>query len=396
MITLTNRLERIEEPQTLLMAKKAKALKDQGIDLVDLSLGEPDFATPKYIIEAANQAMLNGFTKYPPVAGIAALKKAIVEKLKRDNNLEYNPNQIVVSTGAKQSLANAIMSLVEEGDEVLIPTPYWVTYNDLVQLAHAKSVFIPCGVEDKFKVNAEKLEAAITNKTKLFVFSSPCNPSGAVYSREELERLVEVFKKYPNIYIISDEIYEYINYVEKHESIASFEEIKDRVILINGFSKGFAMTGWRLGYMAAHPEIAAACEKFQGQITSGANIIAQKAGVRALSDLTEAKKMTEQFRKRRDYFVNALRNIEGIKLDMPDGAFYAFPDISYYFGKATASFKINNANDFTDYLLNIAHVTGVSGSAFGLDNCIRFSFAASIEELEIAINRIKNALEDLK
>lgn len=396
MIRSASRMDRISEPATLLMAKMARELKEQGINLVNLSLGEPDFPTPQYIKDAANQAMADGFTKYPPVTGIPDLKQAIVDKLKRDNDLTYETDQIVISTGAKQSLANVIMALVEEEDEVIVPTPYWVTYQDLVQLANAKPHFVHCGVEAGFKMNAEQLEAAINEKTTMLIFSSPCNPSGAVYSKEELAALVKVLEKYPQIYIVSDEIYEYINYGEAHYSIASFPSVKDRVILINGFSKGFAMTGWRLGYMAAHPEVAKACGKFQGQITSGANIIAQKAGVVALGDLTESFKMRDAFKERRDYFVNALSEIPGVKIDMPPGAFYAFPDMSSYFGKKHNGEVIKDASELTLYLLNVAHVTGVSGSAFGADQCVRFSFAASMEELEEAIRRITKALAALE
>lgn len=396
MTKFAKRIDRISEPQTLLMANLARELRNTGVDLVDLSLGEPDFPTPSYIVEAAYQAMKDGFTKYPPVAGIPDLKQAIVDKFKNDNDLIYSTDQIVVSTGAKQSLSNVVMALLEEGDEAIIPTPYWVTYEALVQLAKGKPVFVPCGIEDNFKISPEKLEAAITPQTRMFIFSSPCNPTGAVYSKEELKGLAEVFAKHPNVIIVSDEIYEYINYGVGHHSLASFEEIKDRVVVINGFSKGYSMTGWRLGYMAANKEIAKACAKYQSQITSGANIIAQKAAVTAMMRLDEVKAMTSEFRKRRDYFLKALDDIPGVQTAMPDGAFYAFADMSSFFGKKHEGKVISNADELTMYLLNVAHVTGVTGSAFGDDQCVRFSFAASMEELEEAVSRIEKALLALK
>lgn len=393
---LSSVLDRISEPQTILMSKLSRELKAKNIDLVDLSLGEPDFATPQYIIEAAKVAMDEGYTKYTPVAGFLELKNAIAAKLKKDNNLNYEPEQIIVSTGAKQALANAILSLIEDGQEVIIPTPYWVTYSGLVSLAQGTCVYIHCGIEDRFKLSPEKLEAAITSNTRLFIFSSPCNPTGAVYSKEELSALKDVFVKYPEITILSDEIYEYINYIGRHESIAQFPEIKERVVVVNGFSKGFSMTGWRLGYMAGPRELVSACEKLQGQITSGTNSIAQRAGIVALNgDRKPTFEMTAAFKERRNYFINALSEIPGLKITNPDGAFYAFPDISSFFGKSYEGNKINNADDMTMYLLNTAHVTGVTGSAFGDDNCIRFSFAASMDFLKKAVVRIKKALEQL-
>jgi len=393
---LSNILDRISEPQTILMAKLSRELKAKDINLVDLSLGEPDFRTPDYIIEAAKKAMDEGYTKYTPVAGFPELRSAIALKLKRDNNLDYDPNQIMVSTGAKQVLANTILCLIEDGQEAIIPTPYWVTYSGQVSLAQGKCVFIHCGIEEDFKLTAEKLEAAITAKTRLFIFSSPCNPTGAVYSKKELKGLVDVFVKYPEITIISDEIYEYINYTGKHESIAQFSEIKDRVVVVNGFSKGFSMTGWRLGYMAGNPEIIKACEKLQGQFTSGANSIAQRAGITALTgDMTPTYEMTKAFKERKDYFISALSEIPGLKINNPEGAFYAFPDISSFFGKSFEGNTIQNADDMTMYLLNTGHVTGVTGSAFGDDNCIRFSFAASMDSLKEAVVRISKALGQL-
>ncbi len=391
---LSEFIARVEEPQTILMAKLSRELKAKGIDVVDLSLGEPDFDTPQHIKDAAIKAINEGFTKYTPVAGIPDLRSAVCTKLKAENNLDYLPENIVVSTGAKQSLANVILSMINPGDEVIIPTPYWVTYSSLVQLAGGVCRFVHCEMEDGFKISPEKLQAAITPKTKMFIFSSPSNPTGAIYSKEELSGLKEIFKQNENIYIVSDEIYEYINYVSEHNSLAQFTEIKDRVIVVNGFSKGFAMTGWRLGYIAAPKEIAQACEKLQSQITSGTNSIAQKAAVAALLESKEpSKEMVKVFKERRDYFINALQDIKGLKLIQPDGAFYAFADISYYLGKTLNGYTIENVTDFTMYLLNVAHVTGVAGTSFGNDKCIRFSYATSLDKLKEAVTRIKKAVE---
>ncbi len=378
------------------MAKLGRELKAQGISIVDLSLGEPDFRVPDHINEAAIKAINEGYSKYPPVAGYAELLEAISTKLKRDNNLNYPPNQIIVSTGAKQSLYNAVMSVVDPGDEVIIPTPFWVTYATQAEMAGGVVKYIHCGVEADFKISPEQLEEGITSKTKLFMFSSPCNPSGSVYSRAELAALVEVFKRHPYIYIISDEIYEYINYVGGHESIAQFDEIKDRVIVINGMSKGFAMTGWRLGYMAAPREVAQACEKLQGQVTSGANTITQRASITALlSDLTPTRLMAEEYRKRCDFIIDALTNTPGVLTNHPHGAFYAFPDISSFFGKSDGEHTINNDSDMAMYLLHTGHVSTVCGSAFGNSNCIRISFATSMENLVEAMKRIREALAKL-
>lgn len=394
---LAQRLDRVVEPQTIKMAKLSRELKSKGINIIDLSLGEPDFATPQHICEAAITAMKDGFTKYPPVAGFPELRTAICEKLKRDNNLEYTPDQIVVSTGAKQSLANAILSLVNEGDEVLIPTPYWVTYSALVSLAEGKVNYINCSIDTDFKLTPEMLEKAITPQSKLFIFSSPCNPTGSVYSKDELAALAKVFKQHPQIIIISDEIYEYINYKGKHESIAQFPELKDRVVIINGMSKGFAMTGWRLGYMAAPKEIAQACEKLQGQFTSGANSITQRASIAALSgDLEPTHKMCTAFRERRDFVINALRQMDGVKINNPEGAFYAFPNISTFFGKTDGTTVIKNDEDFSMYLLHVANVTTVNGGAFGNPNCIRISFATSMDNLKEAMKRMAEAIARLK
>lgn len=390
-------LQRFNEPETLKMAKLGRELRAKGIDVIDLSLGEPDFDTPEHIKEAAVKAIHDNWSHYTPVPGFLDLREAVCTKLKRDNNLDYKPENIVTSTGAKQSLANVILSLVDEDDEVIIPTPYWVTYSELVKIARGKVVEIKSTPEQGFKISAAQLEAAITPRSKVFLFSSPCNPSGAVYSKEELAALAEVFKKHPGIYILSDEIYEYINFVGKHESIAQFDELKDRVIIVNGLSKGFAMTGWRLGYIAAHADIAKACEKVQGQFTSGANSIAQKAAVTALTtDLRPSVAMTEEFARRRKKVLEIVKDIPGIKCPEPEGAFYIFPDVSAYYGKSDGETVITNASDFAMYLLNTAHVSSVMGDAFGEPKCVRFSFANSMEKIEEGWKRIKEALAKLK
>ncbi|MBK9570060.1 MAG: pyridoxal phosphate-dependent aminotransferase [Chitinophagaceae bacterium] len=393
---LSSFLQRFNEPETLKMAKLGRELRAQGIDIIDLSLGEPDFDTPVHIKEAAIKAIQDNWSHYTPVPGFLDLREAVCTKFKRDNDLDYKPEHIVASTGAKQSLANAILALVDEGDEVLIPTPFWVTYSELVKIARGKVVEIHSTTEQGFKITAQQLEAAITPKTKLFLFSSPCNPSGAVYSREELASLVTVFKKYPGIYILADEIYEYINFVGKHESMAQFPDIKDRVILVNGLSKGFAMTGWRLGYIAANVEVAKACEKVQGQFTSGPNSIAQKAAVTALTtDLRPSREMTKEFERRRERVLELIKDIPGVICSKPDGAFYVFPDVSYYYGKTDGENSIANAADLSMYLLNKAHVSSVMGDAFGEPKCVRFSFANSMEKIEEGWRRIKEALGKL-
>ncbi|HEX2535848.1 MAG TPA: pyridoxal phosphate-dependent aminotransferase [Chitinophagaceae bacterium] len=378
------------------MARLGRELRAQGIDVVDLSLGEPDFDTPDHIKEAAKQAVDDNWSHYTPVSGYLELREAICEKLKRDNNLEYTPENIVVSTGAKQSLANVVLSIVDEGDEVIIPTPYWVTYAALVQLGRGVVKEIRSTIANRYKITPEELEAAITPKTKLFMFSSPCNPSGSVYNREELAALAEVFKKHPQIFIISDEIYEYINYCKCTESIAQFSELKDRVIVVNGLSKGYAMTGWRLGYIAAHKDIAKACEKLQGQFTSGTNSIAQRAAIVALrAPLDATYSMVDEFTRRRERMMELLRAIPGLEVVEPDGAFYAFPCVNHYFGKSTGDTVINNADDLCMYLLNTAHVSTVTGTAFGDPQCIRLSFANSMEKIELGLQRIKDALARL-
>lgn len=396
-MSLSSLLHRFAEPETLKMAKLGRELRAKGTDVIDLSLGEPDFDTPEHIKQAAIQAINENWTHYTPVPGYLDVREAVCAKLKRDNDLDYKPEQIVLSTGAKQSLANAILAIVDDNEEVIIPTPYWVTYSELVKIARGKVVEIRSKVEDGFKINAEQLEAAITPNTKAFLFSSPCNPSGAVYSKEELEALAEVFKKHPQIYIISDEIYEYINYVGRHESIAQFEELKDRIILINGLSKGFAMTGWRLGYTASNPEIAKAMEKLQGQISSATCSITQKATIAALTgDLTPSKKMTEEFARRRQRTMELIKEIPGISCSEPEGAFYIFPDMSAYYGKSDGENTINDSADLCMYLLNTAHVSSVMGAAFGEPNCVRFSYANSLPNIEKAWSRVKDALSKLK
>lgn len=390
---LSSRLQKFNEPETLKMAQLGRELRAKGIDVIDLSVGEPDFDTPEHVKQAAKKAIDDNYSHYTPVAGYADLREAVCIKLKRDNNLDYKPQNIIVSTGAKQSLANVIMAIVDTGDEVIIPTPYWVTYSELVRLSDGKPVFIQSTIDSKYKITPAQLEAAIAPKTKLFLFSSPCNPSGSVYSREELRALAEVFMKHPEVMIISDEIYEYINYVGKHESIAQFPEIKDRVIVVNGLSKGFAMTGWRLGYIAADPVLVKGCEKLQGQITSATCSITQRAAIEALTgDLTPSQDMLRAFTDRRKRILELLVTIPNVACAEPDGAFYVFPKIDAYFGKKHGDTAINNADDLCMYLLNTAHVSTVSGNAFGEPTCIRLSFANSMTNIEKAVERIKKAL----
>jgi aspartate aminotransferase len=394
---LSTLLQRFNEPETLKMAKLGRELRAKGVDVIDLSLGEPDFDTPQHIKDAAIKAINDNWSHYTPVAGFADLREAVCTKLKRDNNLDYKPENIITSTGAKQSLANAIYAVVDAGDEVVIPTPYWVTYSELVKMAGGKVVEIRTTPEAGFKVTPAEVEAAITPKTTLFMFSSPCNPSGAYYNKAELEGLAEVFRKHPNIYIISDEIYEYINFTGSHESLAQFSDLKDRIILINGLSKGFAMTGWRLGYIAASVDVAKACEKIQGQMTSATCSITQKAAVAALTgDLKPSAEMTEEFTRRRTKVMELIKDIPGFKCSAPEGAFYIFPDVSYYYGKSDGEQTITNSADFSMYLLNTAHVSSVMGDAFGEPNCVRFSFANSMTNIERAWARIKEALAKLK
>lgn len=395
---LASRLSRFNEPETLKMAKLGRELRSQGHDVIDLSIGEPDFDVPQHVKDAAKKAIDDNWSHYTPVAGYPDLREAVCTKLKRDNNLDYTVENIIVSTGAKQSLANVILTLVNEGEEVIIPTPYWVTYAALVQLGKGIVKELKTTPQSRYKITPEELEEAITSKTKAFLFSSPCNPSGTVYTKEELEKLAVVFRKHPQVFIISDEIYEYINYIGKHESIAQFEGMKERTIIVNGLSKGFAMTGWRLGYIAAPKEIVKGCEKLQGQLTSGTNSVAQKAAVVALtSSLQPTMDMVKEFTRRRERVVELLKTIPGVELAVPDGAFYAFPVVKAYYGKTTpAGEKINNSNDLCMYLLNTAHVSTVTGSAFGDGNCIRLSFANSMTNIEKALERITKALAQLK
>jgi aspartate aminotransferase len=394
---LSSRLTLFNEPETLKMAKLGRELRAQGLDVIDLSLGEPDFDTPTHIKEAAKKAVDDNWSHYPPVAGYPDLRDAICKKLKRDNALDYKSENIVVSTGAKQSLANAVLATIEKGDEVIIPTPYWVTYSEIVKLGEGVPRLIHTKLESGYKISASQLQDNITAKTKLFIFSSPCNPSGAVYNKKELAELAGVFEKNPGIFIISDEIYEYINFVGHHESIAQFDSVKDRVIIINGLSKGYAMTGYRLGYIAAHADIAKACEKLQGQFTSGANAVTQRAAITALvSDLKPTLEMVKEFRRRREKIMQLIGEIPGIKCSEPDGAFYIFPEVNEYFGKLWGDTIIKDANDLCMYLLNDAHVSTVTGSAFGNDNCIRISFANSMQNIEKGFVRIKSALNKLR
>jgi len=394
---LSSLLQRFAEPETLKMAKLGRELRAKGIDVIDLSLGEPDFDTPEHIKEAAKKAIDDNWSHYPPVAGYPDLREAICKKFRRDNNLDYKPENIVVSTGAKQSLANIILSVVDEGDEVIIPAPFWVTYSELVKIAGGVPVIIRTSAETQYKISGEQLSSAITDRTKAFLFSSPCNPSGTVYSKEELAELADVFAVHPNIFIISDEIYEYINFVGKHESIAQFDSVKEQVIIVNGLSKGFAMTGYRLGYIAANPIVAKACEKIQGQFTSGANAITQRAAIVALtSDLRPTHEMTKEFTRRRERILQLMKEIPHCDCAKPDGAFYVFPGISAHFGKRNGDNVIQNADDLCMYLLNDAHVSTVTGRAFGEPDCIRISFANSMQKIEEGMKRINEALAKLK
>ena len=394
---LSDRILEMSESATIKMSQMARDLRDQGHDVISLSLGEPDFDTPDHIKEAAAVALKEGYTKYTPVPGLVELRVAIQTKFKRDNNLDFDLSQIVVSNGAKQSIANVCLSMLNEGDEVIILAPYWVSYYEIVRLGGGVPVPVFAGIEQDFKVTSQQVEAAITEKTKFVLFSSPCNPTGSVYNYDELKAIADVVARHEGVYIVSDEIYEYINFTGKHVSIGAIENVKDMTITINGFSKGFAMTGWRLGYMGAPKEIAAACSKMQGQFTSGATSFGQKAGAHALlSDMSPTDKMREAFLKRRNMVIDLLREIPGFKVNNPQGAFYVFPDISDYFGKTDGKIVIENADDFCNYLLMNAHVAVVSGSAFGADDCFRISYAASEEQLKESMKRIHEAVLKLK
>ncbi|MCK0129984.1 pyridoxal phosphate-dependent aminotransferase [Flavobacteriaceae bacterium F08102] len=390
---LSDRINSLPVSQTLAMAAKARELKSQGKDIISLSLGEPDFNTPDFIKEAAKQAIDDNFNSYSPVDGYLDLKEAICEKFKRDNGLIYQPNQIVVSTGAKQSIANVAMVLLNPGDEVLLPAPYWVSYSAITTLAEANFVEIPSTIDTDFKITPAQLEAAITPRTKMVFFNSPNNPSGSVYSESEYRALAEVLEKYPDIYILSDEIYEHINYGEPVFSFASIESMYDRTITVNGVAKAFAMTGWRIGYIGAPAWIAKACTKMQGQITSGANCIAQRATISAVSaPVSKIKYMVDEFKSRRNMVIELIKEIPGLKINEPQGAFYAFPDVSSYFGKTIDGYAINNASDFSLFLLEKANVATVTGEAFGAPQNIRISYAASTTELKEAFKRIKSVL----
>lgn len=390
---LSNRVNEMTTSATLAMAAKATELKEAGKDIISLSLGEPDFAIPEYIKDAAIQAIKEDYNSYPPVDGYTELKQAIITKFKRDNNLSYTPAQIVVSTGAKQSLANIAMVLLNEGDEVILPSPYWVSYSDMTQLFGGVPVRIPSSIDTDFKISPAQLEAAITPKTKMVLFSSPCNPSGSVYTKEELRALADVLVKYPDVIVVSDEIYEHINFSGKHVSMAQFEDMYDRTVVVNGVSKAFSMTGWRIGYIGGPEWIARACNKIQGQITSGANTIAQRATITALENSpSRIQYMVDAFKERRDLVLELLSDIPGFACNKPQGAFYVFPDISYYIGKELKGMKINSASDLSLYLLEHANVATVTGEAFGAPNCIRMSYATSNEELIEAMRRIKEAV----
>ena len=394
---ISKRLEALSESATLAMAVKARELQAQGHHVIKLNLGEPDFNTPEHIKEAAKKAVDDNFTFYPPVAGYPDLKEAICQKLKRDNQLNYEPSQIVVSTGAKQSIANVLLSIVDKGDEVIIFTPYWVTYIEQVKLAEGSPVILKGTLENDFKVTAAQLKETITPKTKAVLFSSPCNPTGSVFTKKELTEIAEVLDERKDILVISDEIYEYINFEGTHFSIAQIPGMRERTVLVNGFSKGFAMTGWRLGYIAAPKWLASACNKIQGQVTSGTSTISQKAGVAALTGSLDAtKEMATAYRRRRDMVREKLSKIDGFKTNVPAGAFYIFPDVSAFFGKSYEGTTIENSYDFSMFILNQAHVSIVDGAAFGEPNCIRMSFAASDADLEEAILRIEKAVSLLE
>jgi len=390
---LSNRVNEMATSATLAMAAKARELREEGKDIIGLSLGEPDFTIPEFVKEAAIQAIKDDYHSYTPVDGYGDLKQAIITKFKRDNNLSYTPAQIVVSTGAKQSLANLAMVLLNEGDEVLLPAPYWVSYSDISKLAGGVPKEIKTSIDNDFKVTPQELEVAITPKTKMIIYSSPCNPSGSVYSRKELRALADVLVKYPNIIVVSDEIYEHINFVGEHASMAEFEDMYDQTVVVNGVSKAYSMTGWRVGYIGGPEWIARACNKMQGQITSGTNCIAQRATITALlNPPSKIQYMVDAFKERRTLILGLLSEIPGIKTNEPEGAFYVFPDISYYFGKTLRDKHISAASDFSLYLLEEASVATVTGEAFGDPNCIRISYAASEANIIEAIKRIKNVL----
>ncbi|MHA7059897.1 pyridoxal phosphate-dependent aminotransferase [Aquimarina sp. M1] len=392
-IQLSDKINQLKASATLAMAAKARELRAEGKDIIGLSLGEPDFNTPDFIKDAAIQAVNDNYNSYTPVDGYVELKDAIITKFKRDNNLTYDRSQIVVSTGAKQSLYNVAQVYLNPGDEVILPCPYWVSYSDIVKLAEGVPVEVKTSIENDFKMTAAQLEKAITPKTKMIWYSSPCNPSGSIYSKEELRALADVLQKYPNIIVVSDEIYEHINYVGDHASMAQFDDMYNRTVTVNGVAKAFAMTGWRIGYIGAPTEIARACNKMQGQVTSGANCIAQRAVITALeAPVSKIQYMVDEFKNRRKLILNLLTDIPGFDCNEPEGAFYVFPDVSYYFGKTINETVIKNASDFSMFLLENANVATVTGDAFGNGNCIRISYAASTEQITEAVNRIKKSL----
>jgi aspartate aminotransferase len=399
MVTLSSRINNMGESETLAMTRMSRELEAQGHSVINLSIGQPDFNTPDYIKQAAIEALERNFTFYPPVPGYPDLREAISRKFKRDNGLDYSPGQIVVTTGAKQAIANVVLCMINPGDEVLVPVPYWVSYREIIKLAEGKPVFIPSSIENNFKVTPEQIGKAITGRTKLMIFSSPCNPSGTVYSRQELEDMARIIARHENIYVISDEIYEHINFCGKHESIGQFDNIKDKVITINGVSKGFAMTGWRLGYLGAPLAIAKACDKLQGQFTSGACTIAQKAALRAVSGdparSEELKTMVSAFKERRDLLLQMLEDIPGIKTNVPQGAFYVFPEISELFGKRNNGMIISTSDDFCSFMLSKYFVALVPGTAFGSPECVRISYATSRKLLIEGVVRLKNAISEL-
>ena len=394
---LSQRVQRMEESATIRMAQIARDLRAKGHDVISLSVGEPDFDTPDHIKEAAKKALDDGYTKYTPVPGLVELRKAIQAKFRRDNHLEFDLGQIVVSNGAKQSIANVFLALLDPGDEVIILSPYWVSYSEIVKLAEGVPVILSADIRNDYKVSAAQIAAAVTDKTKALLFSSPCNPTGSVYTGDELKAIAGVIARHENIYIVSDEIYEYINFTDNHASIGAFDTVRDRTVTVNGFSKGFAMTGWRLGYLGAPQWIADACSKIQGQFTSGASSFGQMAAAHALmSDMTPTYRMREAFRRRRELVIEGLSRIPGMKVNKPQGAFYIFPDISAFFGKSKGETTIHNSDDFCEYILAETFVAVVAGSAFGADNCFRLSYAASEKELTEAIQRIGEALGDLR
>lgn len=397
MITLSTRIGRMNESQTIAMAQRSRELASRGIDVISLSLGEPDFLTPERIRNAAKKAIDDGFSFYTPVPGYKELREAVSFKLKRDNNLDYNFNQIVVSTGAKQSLINVILSVIDPGDEVLVPAPYWVSYIEMIRMAGGVPIIVEAGIDQDYKVTANQLKNAITSKTRMMIFSSPCNPTGSVYTHSELKEIADLFSKYPDIVLLSDEIYEYINFTGQHYSLASFSEVYNQTVVVNGLSKGFAMTGWRLGYIAAPLEIAKACEKIQGQFTSATCSISQRAAITALlEEPVEVKAMTSSFLQRRNLLLDELKSVPGFKSNVPDGAFYVFPDVTELFGKSNGEWTIKDADSLCDYLLEVAHVGVVTGVAFGAPSCVRISYATSELKLKEALRRIREAINALK